>query len=122
VDIKYCILLNYTPHPVRLHTGLGESTIESQGEARAAEITSDTITLGWDQYGDCGMSQDVPLAIKRYGDVTGLPEPQEHVLYIVSTLVQQALPQRSDLVSPDRVIRDEQGRVTGCRGFYRLAK
>lgn len=116
----YCILLNYTPHPIHLTTPLGRATIESLGEARATEITTETITLGWDQFGDCGMTQHVPLARKRYGNVTGLPAPQKDVLYIVSTLVQQACPERSDLVSPDLVERDAEGRVTGCRGFYRL--
>lgn len=116
----YCVLLNYTPHPINLHTGLGVATIESLGEARASELTVDTITIGWDQYGDCGMSQDVPLSSKKYGAVSGLPEPREGVLYIVSTLIQQALPNRVDLVSPDQIIRDPAGRVIGCKGFYRL--
>lgn len=116
----YCMLINLTPHTINLHTGLGVASIPSDGEARASEETTETVTLGWDQFGDCGMSQDVPLSVKRYGSVTGLPDPRQHVLYIVSTLVQQACPHRTDLVSPDQVIRDAGGRVVGCRGVYRL--
>ena len=116
----YCMLMNYTPHTIHLQTPLGMAAIRSDGEARVSEEVSEVITLGWDEYGDCGMSQSVPLAVKRYGAVSGLPEPRQHVLYIVSTLVQLACPHRSDLVSPDQVIRDAGGRVIGCKGVYRL--
>lgn len=116
------VLLNYTPHTVHLHTGLGVQPIQSLGEARAAEITTLSTDLPFDPFGDGGMCEHVPLANKRYGDVTGLPEPKVQTLYIVSTLIQQACPERTDLVSPDGIIRDDSGRVIGCKGFYRLAK
>jgi hypothetical protein len=116
-------LANYTPHPIHLHTAHGSMTLESLGEARAAEITTiETETIKWDPFADGGMVDVLPLATKRYGDVTGLPAPRMQVLYIVSTLVQQACPERTDLVSPDQVIRDESGRVIGCKGLYRLAR
>lgn len=116
------VLLNYTPHTINLHAGPGVQPIESLGEARAAEITTLSTDLPTDPFGDCGMCVHVPLAHKRYGDVTGLPESRPDTLYIVSTLIQQACPERSDLVSPDGIIRDDAGRVIGCRGFYRLAR
>lgn len=116
------ILLNYTPHTIHLHAGPGVQTIPSSGEARAAEIALSSVALPTDPFGDGGMVVDVPLALKRYGDVTGLPLPRADTLYIVSTLVQQACPDRADLVSPDLVIRDSAGRVTGCKGLYRLVR
>lgn len=116
------VLLNYTPHTIHLHVGPGIQSIFSLGEARATEIETLSTDLPTDPFGDGGMCVHVPIAHKRYGDVTGLPDPKPDTLYIVSTLIQQACPGRADLVSPDGIIRDEQGRVTGCRGFYRLAR
>lgn len=116
------VLLNYTPHTVHLHAGPGVMPYESLGEARATEITTLSAEFPTDPFGDGGMCVHVPLASKRYGDVTGLPEPKPDTLYIVSTLIQQACPDRADLVSPDGIIRDPLGRVTGCKGFYRLAR
>jgi hypothetical protein len=116
------VLLNYTPHSIHLHAGPGVQTVESLGEARAAEISTLESEIPTDPFGDGGMCVHVPIAHKRYGDVTGLPAPRPDHLYIVSTLIQQACPERADLVSPDGVIRDASGRVTGCTGFYRLAK
>lgn len=116
------VLMNYTPHTVHLHIAAGMFTLYSLGEARAAEVITDREETKFDPYGDSGMALDLPIATKRYGDVTGLPAPRAYTLYIVSTLVQQACPERSDLVSPDGVIRDDAGRITGCGGLYRLAK
>lgn len=51
----------------------------------------------------------------RTGQVTGLPGPEEDTLLIVSQMVAEALPRRADLVFPHDSVRDEQGRVVGCR-------
>lgn len=52
-----------------------------------------------------------------YGEVTGLPEPEEGVYYIVSLLVQQQCPDRRDLLSPTDFIRNDTGEIVGCRAF-----
>lgn len=62
---------------------------------------------------------DVPsigLKVKRktYGSVTGLPEPGDGIIYIVSSLVLQRLPARTDIIAPETVRtarRDFSGRV-----------
>lgn len=60
---------------------------------------------------------DIPIYTTTFGAVTGLPPQKQDVMYIVSLLVCQALPNRSDLVSPGELIRDESGQPIGCRGF-----
>jgi len=53
-----------------------------------------------------------------YGDIVGLPAPQEDVMYIVSAVVLNALNgSREDCVAPSRPVRDSKGVVMGCRGF-----
>ena len=61
------------------------------------------------------------VASIEWGEVTGLPAPQEGVLYIVSALVAQAA-KRPDVVSPasghPNVIRNN-GQIVSVPGFVR---
>lgn len=53
-----------------------------------------------------------------YGSITGLPEPEENVYYIVSNLLLQALHStRPDVVCTGKAIRDTDGKIIGCVGF-----
>jgi len=65
---------------------------------------------------------DFPVVKTVFGEVTGLPEPQEDTVYIVSTLVLSAVQGRKDVVAPNTgaAIRDSEGRVVGVPGFQVL--
>lgn len=52
-----------------------------------------------------------------FGEVTGLPDYEEGVYLLVSTMVREALPLRSDLVSPGQLLRNDKGEVIGCLGL-----
>lgn len=52
-----------------------------------------------------------------FGEVTGLPDYEEGVYLLVSAMVREALPLRSDLVSPGQLLRDNDGNVIGCLGL-----
>jgi len=49
-----------------------------------------------------------------------LPDKQEGVLYIVSRITAEALPNRDDLLMVDGTVRDDDGRIIGCTGFAQL--
>ena len=53
----------------------------------------------------------------EYGDVIGLEEPRDGVVYIVSGMVLAAISGRDDVLAPGELVRDEAGRVIGCRGL-----
>lgn len=57
----------------------------------------------------------------EYGEVKNLPDPASDengtIYYIVSAMVKNACPDRKDLISPSGLVRDDQGRVIGCKGF-----
>jgi hypothetical protein len=93
--------LNFTPHTILLNDG---REFPSMGVARV----SNTFT----PMKDC-------LCTVQYGDVQGLPEPQEGVLYIVSAMV-LAASDRKDLVAPatghPECIR-ENGFIKSVPGF-----
>jgi len=71
----------------------------------------------------CVLNDDIPVhrAIMGPNNVSGIPEPEDGVIYIVSALVAQAA-QRFDVVSPDTLpgregpIKGPRG-VSGIRGF-----
>ena len=54
-----------------------------------------------------------------FGEPESLPDKKEGVFYIVSQLVKNALPERDDLLVPAEVVRDETGRILGCKSFGR---
>jgi hypothetical protein len=76
--------VNLTPHRIVLNNG---TVFESEGVCR--------VDSSYTPFDENGISRVV------FGEVTGLPEPQEGVVYIVSGLVVQALKgKRDDVVSP----------------------
>ncbi len=102
--------VNLTPHTVNVVVEGPEGPktweIESAGDARCAVRAEPAGSVG-----------DIPLFRTAFGDVSGLPEAQEGTMFIVSLLVRQALPGRTDLCSPSQPIRDTDGKVIGCKGF-----
>lgn len=49
-----------------------------------------------------------------------LPQPMEGVVYIVSALALNAVPEgRTDVVCPKQVVRDSNGNIIGCKAFRR---
>jgi len=118
---NWVTVANYTPHTVTL---LGPAPLsyvrmrfDSIGVARCAEIIEQLTPFTWDSFGDSGMTDSLPRVSKRFGDVTGLPEPKDNILYIVSQIVADACPNRCDLLVPSDIIRDGAGQVIGCRSF-----
>lgn len=81
-------IINLTPHPLNIVDGEHAGTYPSAGIARV---------------------DGLPL-----GPVVGLPDSAPGTLFVVSVLVAEALPDRSDLRVPGRQIRSEDGRVIGC--------
>jgi len=99
-------VVNLTPHPINI----GGIVIQPSGQvARVAEVGEPrgVIELG---------SIRIPVITKRFGEVEGLPEPQDGVIYIVSALTAQAAwaAGRTDVFCPGDLIRDESGRVVGA--------
>lgn len=99
---------NFTPHTIVLNDG---RSFASEGLARV----SATFTP-FDENGVCS---------QQFGDITGLPEPADGVLYIVSVLVLIAvkLQGRTDCVAPatghPECVRNDKGFIVSVPGFVR---
>lgn len=79
---------------------------------KVARVKSSTVKVG--EHLGC------PIYKSEFGALEGLPEPEEGVLYIISSLALNAVPaDRMDVVSPGNLQRDEHGKPVGCVGFRR---
>lgn len=58
----------------------------------------------------------IPIYASTFGEVEGIPEPQPDTIYIVSSLVLNGT-NRSDVVAPGNLQRNEHGQPIGCVGF-----
>lgn len=109
-------LVNLTPHDIVVCNEAGEEMFRVKPSGTVARVQSvkeriDTLHMA-------GM--EFAINRSRFGDVIGLPAPEYGVFYIVSGLVAQAVPSRSDLLIVDDTVRDKEGRIIGCRAFARV--
>jgi len=107
-------IVNLTPHALKLMpagpTGPVVTVSPSGQVARCAtsRVQVDAVTAD-------GIV--IPVNRTQFGEVTGLPDPQPGTIYIVSALVAQAVPEREDVFVVDDTVRDDQGRIIGCRAL-----
>ena len=115
--IKSLNIVNLTPHALNLMPEGPDGpvvTIPPSGQvARCAvdRVQVDTVTVD-------GIS--VPVNQTWLGEVSDLPEPQEGTIFIVSALTAQAVPERQDVYITDDAVRDDAGRIVGCRALAHI--
>ena len=105
-------IINLTPHAI---TFLDENnsvlaTVEPSGVVARAAQTRDRISE----------VNGIPVNQCSYGEVTGLPDPQDGTIYLVSALTAQACRNRNDVFITDDAVRDDSGRIIGCRAIARI--
>ena len=100
-------LINLTPHPINVIVdGQVVNQYPSMGVLRASSCSR-----------IIGEVDGIQLSKVTYGEVTGLPEPKQGVMYIVSRAIKKSVPDRDDCIVPNLLVRDKNGNITGCRGF-----
>ena len=103
------MFINLTPHPINIHYGGGVLNLAQSGTVpRLEEHKTELAPL-----------DGVPLCTIKMGVPQGLPAPQEGVYLVVSALVANhpSVSNRNDLLYPGPAVRDENGRIVGCRGL-----
>lgn len=105
------MIINLTPHDITITNGTSTVTVKPSGLARCEE-TSEEIKVVEDW---------IPVLRTTYGKISGLPEPEENTIYVVSARVAQALketnPGRTDVMIPAKTLRDSEGNIIGCSGL-----
>ena len=98
--------VNLTPHEITL-CGV---KLPSEGLARCATLEQQIDVI-----------DGVRVNHRTFGEVSGLPEPQEGTVFIVSALVAQAIAgKRDDVYIVDETVRDEEGKIIGCNALARI--
>ena len=106
---KFKYLINLTPHKVTFLDESNNVIREIEPSGILARVTANTVALG--------MLEDIPVTSTEFGDVYGLPEEDDIHVYIVSSLVAQAMKDRNDIFIPNESVRDDKGLIIGCRSL-----
>lgn len=104
---------NLTPHAIVVELADGQRvTFPPAGAPARVSTTQEEV----------GSIAGIPLRRTAWGEVAGLPAPEEGVIYITSALVADRA-RRADVVSPDTgptAIR-ENGQIVAVRAFVSWA-
>ena len=103
-------LVNKCPHNIDIVDEDGTLIITLEPKGTPARVSQSEIVLDVSGF-PCKVTKQV------FGQVEGLPEPAPGVAFVVSRLVAAACPERTDLVIPGPLVRDESGNPVGCRGL-----
>ena len=101
-------VINLTPHALYIHDREGEkvASIPPSGDvARLREERKKSDPFG-----------DIPVDIVRFSEIENLPDEEPGTIIVVSTMVEQQS-SRGDVFSPGSLLRDDDGRITGCVGL-----
>lgn len=113
--------INLTPHEITVFID-SNNTLKIPPSGTIARVEQKEIQVG--------SVNGIPIYKTVYGEVVGLPAPQENTIYIVSLLVLQALQahgvSRDDVVAPNTAptpvgaVRDATGKIIGVKSFIVL--
>lgn len=104
-------LINLTPHAISIFKEDDTiMTIKPSGEVARVGVMKEVV----------GSLDGIPIKTSVFGEVEGLPSPEEGKVYLVSSLVAQRVTGRDDVFIPDDPVRDESGRIVGCRSLGRI--
>lgn len=105
-------ILNLTPHSISFVDENGNviRIVEPSGDV--ARLATRTVVTG--EY------DSIPITETVYGEIQGLPDPIDDTIFIVSSLVAQRVPERDDVFIPNESVRDDAGRIIGCRSLGRI--
>ena len=104
-------IFNLTPHPITIDDGTQKVIFEPMEVKELPRVHMKTTRQ--DEVDGIPIRKIKPSAIMH------LPEYEDGTLYIVSAMVAQAAPHRSDLICPDtkHANRDEKGFIVSVKGF-----
>ena len=107
-------IINLTPHAVSIVGEGGKEIASFPPSGQLARCSASTKRVGEISFSE-GVS--IPLTCTQLGAVEGLPSPQPDTCFIVSRIIAEACPDRTDLLFPDQTVRDGEGGIMGCKSL-----
>ena len=111
-------IINMTPHSINLINDGTNIVIPPDG--RTIRVTSHVSKIGEiNNIPIFSTTYDKVVVVMPDGEVVDLPEQNAETRYIVSAIAAQALKKfgRNDILIINDAVRDENGRIIGCRLF-----
>lgn len=102
---------NFTPHEINLLDENQQVIHTIQPEETPIRLSQSTVQV--DTIGGVSITET------QFGETQNLPEQQNGVYLIVSRLILSANPDRSDLLVPNELVRNEAGHIIGCQSLAR---
>ena len=115
---KKIVVYNLTPHDVHYEgSGVEKMTFPRQETGVSARLVEDVYDI------NTSSVEIFKTACVRRGKADNLPEPQttsdKNVYFIVSDMIRTSFPNRADLLSPGKLLRNKNGVIIGTSCFYR---
>lgn len=110
-------LVNLTPHEVKVF--VGDEAIATFPKAATPARASQSATV----VGEVNVEGHlIPIVSATFGDLQDAPPEQDDTTYIVSLVAGQAMlaSERTDFLLTYDPVRDDEGKIIGCRKFARL--
>lgn len=105
------MFINLTPHDINIINNITNKIV------RTIPV-SGIVARVYQQEMAAGNVDGIPLVILKAGAVQDLPKPKAGTYYIVSRAVQEACPDRHDLLVPTWMVRSADRRtILGCAAF-----
>lgn len=105
-------IINLTPHAINFVGEDGSELFEIVPSGVVARVTTETVTIG--------NINGIPVKKTMFGEVDDLLAPMPNTVYIVSSLVAQRCKDRDDVFIPNETVRDEKGRIIGCKSLGKI--
>lgn len=111
-------IINLTPHPITIGSLTLQPTLPPARAGEWVESADPIVTEdGW---------PEIPTSWVTYTRLENLPAPAPDVYYVVSLVVAQAAAAThrttADLLTPGEQVRDDKGRVIGCKSLARVGR
>ena len=110
-------VVNLTTHAIIIKIGGFQKTIEPSGSLARVEANEEY--LGERYIGEGPSGLQTPIVARTFGEVENLPAPEPGTIYLVSSLVLAAVPNRTDVFAPDTgdtAERNDKGQIVSvCR-------
>lgn len=103
--------INLTPHILNIIAADGSTiyNIAPEGNDNIARVSSTSNIVG--------TINGINVSRQTFGKVMGLPDAQNGVVYIVSRMVKDRVPDRNDVMVPGAPVRDSEGKIIGANGL-----
>ena len=105
-------LINLTPHTITFVNSEGNLMRIVEPSGSVARVKATTVVTG--------SIDGIPITETEFGEVEGLPDTEPGSIFIVSAIVAKRVPEREDVYVPNESVRDDNGRIIGCKSLGRI--